>query len=265
MIRERWNCTNVGPSVGLRQKKEAGTLESHQRAAVAVEFINFSRTHWACIGPSLGYSTYEPALLRPTNFKKKKNRRFLSTIYIVSLVGRSTRKICIHHLITAALLGRVPISPHQQPSGSFFLIGARSYDAHYRVSRRWRSSVDGKKHREKKILGQPRVLTNGIIISSRIHMIDKQLPMQITRFINIGREPCYDSPDHSRATTPFIAASGSRKDSHFIWLTGVARESFGQIRTTASSVVDTIRERKLESPATIFFLLLLSPSITYAH
>ncbi len=77
----------------------------------------------------------------------------------------------------------------------------------------------------------PGALTIGIIISSRIHMIDKQLAMQITRFINIGREPCYDSAIEPRHDS----LSPSEGDSHFIWLTDVGQSD--EIRASSSSSI----------------------------
>jgi hypothetical protein len=118
-------------------------------------------------------------------------------------------------------------------------------------------TADGEKERERSI-----ILTNGIIISSRIHMIDKQLPMQITRLINIGREPCYDFPI---TTAPRLSLSlrvdPERIHISFDWLALRERERvfLGRWDKSQNHRISSAKtERKTSSPATIFFSLFLS-------
>ena len=170
------------------------------------------------IDPLLGYSTHVPALLCLTSFKnKKKSRHFFllpqqSTqffgLYMQVGVYRSTQKTqnlytspdnrCIVGPRPYFLLYDVTIShlmmvfPYSVYVVSMLITECRGVGVRLcRCLRNSKSKIlrtaDGEKERSI-------ILTNGIIISSRIHMIDKQLPMQITRFINIGREPCYDFP-----------------------------------------------------------------------
>ena len=172
------------------------------------------------IDPLLGYSTHVPALLCPTNFKnKKKNRHFFllpqqstqfSGLYMQVGVYRSTQKtqnlytspdnrcivgprpffllyVTISHLMMVFLYSVYVVSMLITECRG---VGVSELQMSIRNSKsKILRTADGEKERERSI-----ILTNGIIISSRIHMIDKQLPMQITRFINIGREPCYDFP-----------------------------------------------------------------------